>query len=131
MLDVHAFRHTFITNRARGGVHPKRVQDLARHSDINLTLSRHPRIVLGDRAAALGALSDITEEAHGERVRATGTQDQPFCVCKWEGRTPKGLPLPPDAAKRQSDGEDSDKGRCRLNADASGTSDAIRHEVTR
>ncbi|UCC32566.1 MAG: site-specific integrase [Phycisphaerales bacterium] len=38
VADFHAFRRTFITNLARGGVHPKQAQDLARHSDINLTM---------------------------------------------------------------------------------------------
>ena len=39
VLDFHALRHTFITNLASSGVHPKDAQILARHSDINLTMN--------------------------------------------------------------------------------------------
>ena len=37
--DLHANRHTFITNLARAGVSPKTAQTLARHSDIRLTMN--------------------------------------------------------------------------------------------
>ncbi|MFH5804676.1 hypothetical protein [Alienimonas sp. DA493] len=30
VLDFHALRHTFVTNLARSGVHPKHAQALAR-----------------------------------------------------------------------------------------------------
>ena len=39
----HALRHTFITNLARSGVHPKTAQSLARHSTITLTMDRYSR----------------------------------------------------------------------------------------
>ncbi len=42
----------FITNLARGGVHPKQARDLARHSDMNLTLSRYRHTLMGEQAAA-------------------------------------------------------------------------------
>ena len=74
VFDFHALRHTFITNLARGGVHPKQAQDLARHSDINLTLSRYSHTVLTDRAAALTALPDLSESSR-QAARATGTDD--------------------------------------------------------
>ena len=73
VLDFHAFRHTFITNLARGGVHPKQAQDLARHSDINLTLSRYSHTVVADRAVALQALPDLTTRPEQERQKPTGT----------------------------------------------------------
>lgn len=38
VFDFHALRHTFITNLANFGVHPKDAQILARHSDIKLTM---------------------------------------------------------------------------------------------
>ncbi len=74
-IDFHALRHTFITNLARGGVHPKQAQDLARHSDINLTMSRYSHTVIADRAAALEALPDLTTGPEREQRRATGTYD--------------------------------------------------------
>jgi len=44
-MDFHGLRHSFITNLARAGVHPRDAQELARHSDINLTMKHytHPR----------------------------------------------------------------------------------------
>jgi integrase len=40
VADFHALRHTFITNLANGGVHPKTAQSLARHCTISLTMDR-------------------------------------------------------------------------------------------
>ncbi len=37
VTDFHGLRRTFISNLARGGVHPKVAQQLARHSTITLT----------------------------------------------------------------------------------------------
>lgn len=37
--DFHALRHSFITLLADAGVHPKTAQDLARHSNVNLTMA--------------------------------------------------------------------------------------------
>ncbi len=95
VLDFHAFRHTFVTNLARGGVHPKQAQDLARHSDINLTMSRYGHTVIADRAAALSALPDLSGgDSARQEQRATGTCDI----------APKSLPLglPTPAASKLS-----------------------------
>lgn len=62
VVDFHALRHTFITNLARGGVHPKVAQDLARHCDINLTMSRYSHTELAERAEALAKLPDYPTE---------------------------------------------------------------------
>jgi integrase len=40
-LDFHALRATFITSLVRAGVHPKIVQTLARHSQIELTMQAY------------------------------------------------------------------------------------------
>ncbi len=72
VADFHSLRHTFITNLARGGVHPRLAQDLARHSDINLTLSRYTHTLLGERAKALAALPDLSKD-NTEAMRKTGT----------------------------------------------------------
>ncbi len=57
--DFHSLRHTFITNLAQSGVHPKVAQDLARHSDINLTLSRYSHTVMEQRAEAVAKLPEL------------------------------------------------------------------------
>ena len=60
--------------KPRGGVHPKVAMDLARHTDINLTLARYSHTLVADRANALTALPKLTEHANApEAQRATGT----------------------------------------------------------
>ncbi len=74
MLDFQAFRHTFITNLARGGVHPKDVQVLARHSTITLTMDRYTHTGRGAVAGALDALPKLSGPERGV-MRATCTDD--------------------------------------------------------
>ncbi len=80
VADFHALRHTFITNLARGGVHPKVAQALARHSTITLTMDRYTHTVIGEQAEALRALPDLPNPPGlGEKrtaLRATGTCDE-------------------------------------------------------
>ncbi len=59
VADFHALRHTFISNLAQGGVHPKDAQALARHSTIRLTMDRYTHVARGKLAAALEALPDL------------------------------------------------------------------------
>lgn len=87
VVDFHALRHTFITNLARGGVHPKLAQDLARHSDINLTLSRYSHTVIGEQATALKALPDLSRAESTSR-RKTGTDDSSISTLPTPARTP-------------------------------------------
>ncbi len=76
VLDFHSFRHTFVSRIAGAGVHPKQAQDLARHSDINLTLTRYSHTVLGDQAEAIESLPDLSpSKPDREQLRATGTPD--------------------------------------------------------
>ncbi len=78
--DFHSLRHTFISNLARAGVHPKNAQSLARHSKITLTMDHYTHTVLGDLARDVENLPTIAtivaEEAEGiEALAATGTDD--------------------------------------------------------
>ena len=74
VVDFHALRHTFITNLAQGGVHPKTAQALARHSTITLTMDRYSHSGRQDEARALSALPDLSgdaeEPAEGDSVSA-------------------------------------------------------------
>jgi len=72
VADFHSLRHTFISNLARGGVHPKVAQALARHSTITLTMDRYSHTLVGEQSAALAALPDLST-ATREETRATGT----------------------------------------------------------
>jgi integrase len=74
VADFHGLRHTFISNLARGGVHPKLAQQLARHSTITLTMDRYSHTLLGDLRGALAALPDLSGPAR-EAARATGTDN--------------------------------------------------------
>ncbi len=76
VADFHALRHAFISNLARGGVHPKIAQQLARHSTITLTMDRYSHTVIGDLADGLNALPELSPgKPERERQRMTGTCD--------------------------------------------------------
>lgn len=82
VADFHALRHTFITNLARGGVHPKQAQALARHSTITLTMDRYTHTVLGDLASALDVLPVLgSPEPQRQEQRATGTDGKAADPC--------------------------------------------------
>ena len=68
VVDFHALRHTFITNLAQGGVHPKTAQALARHSTITLTMDRYSHSRREDEARALSALPDLSRSEADEEV---------------------------------------------------------------
>ena len=83
VADFHALRHTFITNLADSGVHPSVAQRLARHSDINLTMSRYTHSSLERQSEAVRQLPDIASEP--AEMRATGTDGYPVlgsCLAK-------------------------------------------------
>jgi len=73
-LDFHSLRHTFITNLAAAGVHPKTAQVLARHSTVTLTLDRYSHSFREAETAAVGNLPDVSV-GPAESIRATGTHD--------------------------------------------------------
>jgi len=80
-LDFHSLRHTFGTMLAASGVHPKTAQDLMRHSDINLTMSRYTHTLRGQQAKAVESLPNLSIPATQQQV-ATGTDDQPIGAYK-------------------------------------------------
>ena len=64
---------------AASGVHPKTAQDLMRHSDINLTMSRYTHTLRGQTALAIEALPDFgLPSSESQTAKATGTDG------KWE-----------------------------------------------
>jgi hypothetical protein len=72
VADFHCLRHSFITNLASGGIHPKVAQTLARHSTIGLTMDRYTHQYAGDEVAALDVLPDLDAPTI-ETAKATGT----------------------------------------------------------
>jgi integrase len=77
VADFHALRHTFISNLAGGGVHPKTAQRLARHSTITLTMDRYTHLRRDDLAAALDVLPNLSGPLR-QAAMATGTDGKPL-----------------------------------------------------
>jgi len=73
-LDLHSFRHTYVSRLAMSGVPVKVAQTLARHSSPTLTLGTYSHVGLVDERAALAkAFGQPSDPA--ESLRATGTCD--------------------------------------------------------
>lgn len=73
VVDFHALRHTFITNLANSGVHPKVAQALARHSTITLTMDRYSHSYMGEQSEAVAALPDLSPDSADEGKRDART----------------------------------------------------------
>jgi len=81
VADFHAIRHTYVSNLARGGVHPKIAQQLARHSTITLTMDRYTHTAVGELSDALAALPDLEDnQPDRDRLRTMGTDDRDAIV---------------------------------------------------
>jgi hypothetical protein len=74
VIDFHALRHTFVSNLATGGVHPKVAQQLARHSTITLTMDRYSHLALIDLTAGISTLPTLAGPEMSKN-RATGTDN--------------------------------------------------------
>lgn len=64
-----------MSSLARAGVSPKTTQELARHSDIRLTLGLYTHVALHDHSAAIESLPAPPNaySNSGQTLRATGT----------------------------------------------------------
>ncbi len=97
IADFHSLRHTFISNLAASGVHPKLAQQLARHSTITLTMDRYTHVGLLDMNSALESLPNIAAP-DSQPMRATGTADEAAAVgctngCNLPAKTTQFQPL--------------------------------------
>ena len=75
-IDFHSLRHTFGTLLAASGVHPKTAQDLMRHSDINLTMSRYTHSLRDRQVTAINSLPNLDSQAN-QVQEMTGTDNTP------------------------------------------------------
>jgi len=57
--DFHSNRHTFITNLSLAGVSPRDAQELARHSDVRLTMNLYTHVNMQDKARAIEKLAAV------------------------------------------------------------------------
>jgi site-specific recombinase XerD len=64
--DFHALRHSFATQEADAGVHPKTLQKLLGHSNINLTMKYYTHMKAEDEIAAAAALPDLVQPKDAE-----------------------------------------------------------------
>ncbi len=69
----HSLRHTTASLLAASDIHPKEAQELMRHSDINLTMSRYTHTLRGQLAKAVSQLPDLNQKPKKEQQKATGT----------------------------------------------------------
>ena len=74
--DFHALRHSTGSLLAASGVHPKVVQSIMRHSDINMTMSRYTHIFRGQESEAVAGLPDLSlPSKEKQKAVATGTDN--------------------------------------------------------
>lgn len=67
--DFHSLRHTFVSRLVRNGVPLKAVQELARHSTSELTLSRYSHATTAELSAAVNSLGgNPPEDAEGTPI---------------------------------------------------------------
>ena len=101
VADFHALRHSYITLLSRSGASPKVAQELARHSDIRLTMNVYTHAGLYDLAGAVDALPSLLSPCgRPEQITlvATGT-DGPAQPDRALTKTmrPDGVPVRADA----------------------------------
>ena len=75
VVEFHSLRHTFGTMLAVAGVHPKTAQQLMRHSDINLTMSRYTHVLRGQERSAIESLPDLDKAPKSQKQVITGTDN--------------------------------------------------------
>ena len=77
VVDFHSLRHTFITRLGRAGVSVQQAKELARHSNVNLTLNTYTHLELHDATSAIASLPNVATTSHEVAVThgGTGTED--------------------------------------------------------
>ena len=114
VFDFHALRHQFISNLARGRVHVKEAQQLARHSTVTLTMDCYTHLGVVDLTSALDVLPALPPidgpASEAAELKATGT-DGPVTKepkLRAQGRAQEsGFSYP----RVSPDGHESDGGR--------------------
>ena len=109
VADFHALRHTFITNLANSGVHPKVAQMLARHSTITLTMDRYTHTLWDDLGEAIERLPDVSFSDR-DAARATGTDgriadDDRLALCLARKGTEPSNSVRQDAVSEETNAE--------------------------
>ncbi len=114
--DFHSNRHTFISNLGKAGVPPKVAQELARHSDINLTMRIYSHVGMNDRAKAVGILPEPPAlTGSGQETVAQGVAQTPGAVAQElsPGVSPKAAPCAAGSGRKSVGEGDFDAARRR------------------
>ncbi len=85
VADFHSLRHCFVSNLAAAGVHPKKAQELARHSSITLTMDHYAHTDRSDLAAALDRLPDLSAHGSDQEIDEDPEDFFAFCFAKLSG----------------------------------------------
>jgi len=94
--DFHSLRHSTGSLLAASGVHPKVIQSIMRHSDINLTMSRYTHIFRGQESEAVAGMPDLSlPSKEAQKAVATGTDNRSVDAVQNTSKvlTPKWTPL--------------------------------------
>ena len=81
VFDFHGLRGAYCTLLAQSGVHPKLAQELARHSDIRMTMNLYTHTRLHDLAGAVDGLPALLNAAPLQQLKATGTDPRLTPAC--------------------------------------------------
>ncbi len=103
VVDFHALRHTFITSLSKAGVSPRVAMELARHSQIDLTMRVYTDAGMLGTADAVNCLPSWQSrraDASSQTASATGTDPLPL------GAGPESAKTKRDA-KRDAEGRQS------------------------
>ena len=94
--DFHSLRHSTGSLLAACGVHPKVIQSIMRHSDINMTMSRYTHIFRGQESEAVAGMPDLSlPSKEKQKAVATGTDNKPIGAVQHSANelTPKWTPF--------------------------------------
>jgi len=69
-LTFHSLRHTTGSYLAAKGVHPKAIQEVMRHKDINLSMMRYTHLLAGQKRAAINRMPRFAIEKRRQEKSA-------------------------------------------------------------
>lgn len=118
VVDFHALRHTFITSLSKAGVKPRDVMELARHSQIDLTMRVYTDAGMLGTAEAVNSLPAWTMKPSKDipqQVMATGTDPLPLSD------------MVEPALKKRDAKRDAEGGKGRILPDLAGQPDISGH----
>ena len=107
--DFHSLRHSTGSLLAAAGVHPKVIQTIMRHSDINLTMSRYTHIFQGQETEAVAKIPDLSLPSKKKQMAvATGTDNARPSDSTYTRQTCVQKRLPANSGEQENHDNDSE-----------------------